>query len=144
MLADDELFSNFRPINKYVRFSICVGYLIKLPYRKVKHPYPPTRWCEPHYENPTSKPVCKPLPIATKAPPQRAPTVVQVPGSSTWINRKSGLKGTPGAPSNESKGGSPFKGSSQAGGSKGKAKAAINPDACSFCAFYAFMVLFLI
>ncbi|EKM76019.1 hypothetical protein AGABI1DRAFT_109101 [Agaricus bisporus var. burnettii JB137-S8] len=112
MLADDELFSNFRPINK-----------------KVKHPYPPTRWCEPHYENPTSKPVCKPLPIATKAPPQRAPTVVQVPGSSTWINRKSGLQGTPGTPSIESKGGSSFKGSSQAGGSKGKAKAAINPDA---------------
>ncbi|KAJ7073160.1 hypothetical protein C8F01DRAFT_1106317 [Mycena amicta] len=55
----------------------------------ISHPYPPTQWCPLPPEDKTNKPMCRPLPVALKPPPQKAsapPPVV--PGSSAWHNKK--------------------------------------------------------
>ncbi|KAF9443386.1 hypothetical protein P691DRAFT_713352, partial [Macrolepiota fuliginosa MF-IS2] len=108
LFADDALFSDFRPVN-----------------RKIKNPYPPTLWCDVPYEDPTNKVLCRPLPVATKAPPPRAPA--PIPGSTGWISQRAG--GQPlGAAFADKKGG-PSKGGPAPAQLKGKGKSPMNPDA---------------
>ncbi|RXW12643.1 hypothetical protein EST38_g13210 [Candolleomyces aberdarensis] len=66
-----------------------------------KHPYPDSDWCKPLAEDPTGKPIARPLPIGIKPPPPNAPSFV--PGSVEWVEATSGSGGpSPGTPSSAS------------------------------------------
>ncbi|KAF8145766.1 hypothetical protein K438DRAFT_1991536 [Mycena galopus ATCC 62051] len=69
----DSWFKNWNPVNPVIM-----------------NPYPPTVWCPLPPEDKTNKPMCRPLPVAVKAPPapKAAPAPV-VPGSATWVSQKS-------------------------------------------------------
>lgn len=54
--------------------------------RTIQDPYPGTYWCPTPPEDRTNKPLCRPLPVKDKAPPERpAPPVV---GSANWVSAK--------------------------------------------------------
>ncbi|KAF8160337.1 hypothetical protein K438DRAFT_1859848 [Mycena galopus ATCC 62051] len=69
----DSWFKNWNPVNPVIM-----------------NPYPPTVWCPLPPEDKTNKSMCRPLPVAVKAPPapKAAPAPV-VPGSATWVSQKS-------------------------------------------------------
>ncbi|KAL0955488.1 hypothetical protein HGRIS_001728 [Hohenbuehelia grisea] len=59
----------------------------------MKFPYPQTHWCQPPKEDQTNKPVCRPLPVSVKPPPERpAPPVV---GSAAWVAGQGGKSNSP-------------------------------------------------
>ncbi|RXW20728.1 hypothetical protein EST38_g5125 [Candolleomyces aberdarensis] len=88
-----------------------------------KHPYPDSLWCKPLAEDPTGKPIARPLPTAVKPPPPDAPSLV--PGSVEWVEATSGSGGpSPGTPSSASASGSTTqRGRGTAKGQRGAEKA---------------------